>query len=591
MHARGVLCLFAAAAALNAQTLFFPLTDVRPGLRGVGKTVFSGATIDEFGVEILGVLKNVGPRQSVVLARLSGGSLENSGVLQGMSGSPVYIDGKLLGAVALAFQFSKEPIAGIRPIEDMISAARSNFRTAPRAQARLDDRRLTHLFPQPVSVQSGGGRLVEIATPVAFSGFTPGTLDEFMPELRAIGLEPAQGISGGGGAPSGELARASDLRPGAMISVQLLSGDMSVGADGTVTHIEGENVYAFGHRFLSVGETELPFARSEVVALAPNLSMSFKISAPQEWAGVVTGDYSAAVTGQLGRRAAMVPVSISVTGHNREGKPERPMNYKLAMVNDRYLAPFLLQMALYSAIDATERTLGTGALTLRGQIKFQGADPIRLDDMYAGEGNMPLQVSLAAAIPVAYLLQSGFENLKLENVSLAVEAFNEKKLWHIDQAWPSRKIVRPAESVDLAIVLLGPSGAEMTRTATYRVPVGARPGPLLFTVSDGTVANMNEYQRFIGKRLPSANQVVAFLNKLRSNTNAYVRAWRYDTSYIVQGRNLPQPPPSVSLILGGGQPALSGAEMAYTSDIAEMVVDVGNAVVSGSKTIQVEIEE
>jgi hypothetical protein len=546
--------------------------------------------VEEFGAEILGVLDNAGPKQSIILARLSGGSLEQTGIIQGMSGSPVYIEGKLLGAVALGFQFSKEPIAGIRPIADMIAASPVPAARSPRAEIRLPEQQLTHGFSRPAEVLSGGSRLVEIATPLSFSGFTSGAIDQFAAELRSIGLEPAQGLSGSG-RPSSEMGKAPDLLPGSMISVQLVSGDMSIGADGTVTHIDGNNVYAFGHRFLSVGKTELPFARAEVLTLAPNLMMSFKVSTAREWAGAVTGDYSAGVTGELGRSARMVPVSISVGGSHEPAENRRAARYSIEMVNDRYLAPFLLQMALYSAIDSTEPTLGTATLALNGQIEIEGADPIRLNDMFAGEGNVPLLVSMAAAIPMVYVFQSGFEDLRLTKVSLSVEAFEEKKLWQIEQVWPARKTVRPGEPLDLTIVLLGPNGAERVKKATYNVPAGARPGLLNFTVADGTYTNLGEYQQLFGRKHRSVNQMVSFLNKLRSNTNAYVRAWRHDTSYVVQGRSFPNPPPSVSLVLGKGQAALSGADMAYTSEVAEVVVNVGDAVITGSKTIQVEIKE
>lgn len=569
----------------------YPLKDVRAGLRGTGRTVFSGDRIEDFGVEILGVLENAGPKQSIILARLSGDPIERTGLLQGMSGSPVYIDGRLLGAVALAFPFTTEPITGIRPIEEMLRSPQAASGTAMQARVSLRDRQLTHLFPSREEFLSGNSRLVEIATPVSFGGFTSGTIDRFAPQLRALGLEPMQGISGGG-RPGERWGEPSALRPGSMISVQLLAGDMSIGAEGTLTHIEGTRIYAFGHRFLSVGATDLPFARAEVLTLAPNLSTSFKISAAREWMGAITGDFSTAITGELGRRAAMVPVAITVTGPAPDNKPRRRSSYRMEMVNDRYLSPLILQMAVYSAIDATERTLGAGALALRGQIEFQsGTAPIRLDNMYAGEGNVPMLAALAVAVPTAYVLQSGFEALKLKSVSLTVDVFGEKRQWQIDQIWPARKTVRPGDDVELTIVLAGENGAEQVRKINYTVPVGAPVGPLHFTVADGATTNLTEYQQLVGRPQRSAAQVVSFLNQLRTNTNAYVRVWRRDQGFRVQGRNLPGPPASVALILGQGQMTTSGTSLSYTSKIAELKIEGGEAVISGSKTIQVEVKE
>jgi hypothetical protein len=208
-------------SALQAAPAIFPLKDVRAGQRGIGRTVFNGSRVEEFQVEILGVLENLGPRESIILARLKGGPLENTGVMQGMSGSPVYIDGKLVGAVAMGFPLSKEAIAGIRPIEDMLRVDPGAAPARNVASASPPPRRRPFF--------AGETRLEEIATPVSFSGFTGATLDHFAPQLREFGWDPRQGISGGG-APSDRLGDPRQLEPGSMISVQLLSGDMSVGA-------------------------------------------------------------------------------------------------------------------------------------------------------------------------------------------------------------------------------------------------------------------------------------------------------------------------------------------------------------------------
>ena len=590
MIKRIVIAAALAVQALAAQTQIMPLAEVRPGMRGVGKTVFSGDRVEEFGVEILGVLENAGPKQSVILARLYGGPLEETGVLQGMSGSPVYIDGKLVGAVALAFPLSTEPIAGIRPIEEMLRGAPE---PAPRPTARLTpwEKDLTRSFPQPGEFLAGGSRMVEIATPVSFSGFTRATVDHFAPQLRALGLEPRQGVSGGG-ARSGEVVRGGKLEPGSMISVLLVTGDMSVGADGTVTYVDGGRIYAFGHRFLSVGATELPFARAEVLALAPNLATSFKISAARELLGAITADYSTAVRGELGRQAPLVPVSITVKGPSRGGGPERVSRYRMEMVNERFLSPFLLQMIVYSAIDATERTLGAETVVLRGEAEFEnGIGPVRLDDVYAGEVNVPVQASIGVAAPLAYLLQSGFDELRLKAIRLDVEVFAERRQWLIDQIWPSRKRVRPGESVDIMVALSGEDGAEQIHRVTYKVPPGAPTGPLYFTVADAMTTNLAEYYHLIGQRMRTPTQLVRLLNELRSNSGVYVRVWRPDRSYKVQGRSLPAPPPSVALVIGRTQPAAGGAATGYTSKVAELRIDLGDAAVTGSKTIQVEVRE
>lgn len=552
-------------------------------MHGTGRTVFSGARIEDFQVEILGVLENIGPKESLILAKLSGGPLAETGVLQGMSGSPVYIDGKLIGAVAMAFPFAKEPIAGIRPIEDMLRVG--NAKTEPVRQAAVSFHQadLTAVLGKPEEALAGQMRMVDIATPISFGGFTRATIEQFAPQLRALGLEPRQGVSSGGHIEAG-MGNPAALQPGSMISVQLMTGDLSIGADGTLTCIDHGKVYAFGHRFLSVGPTELPFARSEVLTLLPNLASSFKISSPKEWMGTISQDRNTAIAGELGQRAHLAPISISLT--HSGNKIER---YELQMVNDRFLAPFLMQIAVFSAIDSTERTLGAATYGVRGEIEFQGnAPPLKLDNMFAGDANTALQVSLSTAIPLAYVLQSGFSSLELKKVELDIDAFDEKKQLQIDQVVAAPHEVRPGGKVHVTTVLVGDNGAEVTRTVDYRVPVGAPPGPLCFTVSDGNMANLSEYRQIIGGTPRSAERLVANVNRLRANTKAYVRVWRPEPNFQLEGEDFPDPPPSLALILGASQTA---ATQARNSKVAELEISAGDAVITGGKTVQVEVKE
>jgi hypothetical protein len=561
-----------------AQMPIFPLRDVRAGQHAIGKTVFSGSKIEEFQVEILGVLENVGPRQSIILARLSGGPLAQTGVMQGMSGSPVYIDGRLVGAVALAFNFSKEPIAGIRPIEEMLAVGDSGHAAPPKVASNAAPKVSSNM-------DSFASKLIDIATPVSFSGFTAGTLEQFAPQLKKLGLEPRQGVSSGGKLPS-KLGAPASLRPGDMIAVELLSGDLSIGAEGTVTAVDGKAIYAFGHQFMSVGNTELPFARAEVLTLLPNLSSSFKISSPLEWMGSITEDRSTSIYGELGRKADTIPLEITVKDGRRA-----PLSYHMQMIQDRVLSPYIVQTAVYSAMDATERTLGLASYSLRGGVEFvQGVPALKLDNTYAGDFNVPLQASSGVASPLASILGAGFDALKIKSITLEIEASERKRLLQVDQVTASPKQVHPGDSVELSVTFTGENGLETQKSVRYRVPVGAPEGTLSFTVSDGTMTNALDYQQMSPAVPKSPTQLISFLNNLRPNTNAYIRVWRTDPAFEVQGQDLPDPPPSVGLILAKAQ-AAQGAWFPRGSKVDELQIETGDVVVSGSKTAQVEVKE
>ncbi|MDP8979215.1 MAG: hypothetical protein M3O35_01345 [Acidobacteriota bacterium] len=578
MTALRFLAFLIVASNLPGETAIFPLKDVRAGQRGIGRTVFSGNKIEEFQVEVLGVLDNLGPKQSVILARLSGGPLERTGVMQGMSGSPVYIDGRLVGAVALAFSFSKEPIAGIRPIEEMQAVGRG--RSFP-AQA-----------PAKTAVNMGAGKfdgeskLIEIATPVSFGGFTSTTLDQFAPQLRGFGLEPRQGVSSGGHLPT-KLGNPDQLRPGDMITVQLLSGDLSIGAEGTVTDVDGSRIFAFGHRFMSVGDTELPFARAEVLTLLPNLSTSFKISSAREWMGTILQDRSASIYGEVGRKAATAPLTITL--HGAQGPTSV---YHMETVNDRLLTPFILQMALFSSIDATERTLGLGSFTVRGSVDFEGLPSLKLDNTWSGDFNVPLLASTGISVPLATVLASGFDGLRIKNISVEIDAAEKKRVLQIDQVTPSRREVRPGETIELVVTLAGENGAEVQKTARYTVPQGAPAGTLQITVADASNSNLLDLQQLASAPAKSPSQLIGFLNALRPNTKAYARIWRSDPAYQVQGQDLPDPPPSVALILAKAQGTPQTLNLTlHGSKVAELALDAGDYFVTGSKTVQVEVKE
>ncbi len=559
------LFVSALGSLLHAAPAIFPLKDVRAGQHGVGRTVFSGSRVEEFQVEVLGVLDNIGPQQSIILVRLKGGPLENTGVMQGMSGSPVYIDGRLAGAVALGFPLAKEAIAGVRPIEEML-----------RVDPTLKPARGT--ASAPLRAQAGNGRLEEIATPVSFSGFTAATLDHFGAQLRDLGLDPRQGVSGGG-SPGDQLGDPRRIEPGSMISVELLSGDMSAGADGTVTFIDGDRIYAFGHRFLAGGPTELPFARSEVLALLPNLQASFKISTAREWMGVITEDRSAAISGMIGRRAVTVPMEIKIGAHT----------YHMAMIQDRVMTPLVTQMAVFSAIDATERSIGPSTYSVRGHLDFEGGSA-RVDNVYAGDLNTPAMAALGVATPLSYALGAGFDQMKLKNVAIEIGVADRRNLAQISDVAAPRQ-VRPGDEVEIMIALAGENGATITRTAHYHVPTGAVPGTLYITAADAASTNLLEYQSQIGTPSRSPQQVFELLNGLRSNTKAYLRVWRAEQAFTVEGRDLPNAPPSLALILGRVQTAAGTPIIMRGSKLAEIEIPVGEIMVTGSKTIQVEVKE
>jgi SpoIVB peptidase S55 len=617
LSAAGLLCAagfgrpsFSAAAAETPKIPIFPLSEIRPGMKGIGKTVFTGSKVEEFQVEVLGVLQNIAPRQSVILARLSGGPLENTGVAAGMSGSPVYIDGRLVGAVALGFQFSKEPIGGITPIEQMLQGFEDpatppapGVNTAWRFEPGHDeaggsdsDLRVVstatpELLPPVVNQASpvfwGGTQasLVPVATPLVLSGFTTEAIRQFEGPLRSLGLIPVQG---GGSGSSGDNAAGdpSRLQAGSMISVQLVRGDMGASADGTVTLVDQGRVYAFGHPFLSAGATEIPFSESQVITVLANYSSSMKLTTPGGLLGVIGQDRSSGISGVLGSKARTIPVEIEVAS-SRGANP----SYHFDVVNDRFLLPFLVNFTVFSAIGSTERLIGDSTLRVEETITIDGLPEVKSDSFVSASANNAAAAAQSAATPLAYLMQSGVGPLDIRNIHLRVASTDRRMAQEVEQVWGSKREVKPGDRLEVSVLLLAQDGKETLQKTAVEIPPSLTPGPLTITVADGASMDRQEAMRSGRLYLPkNPRQLVRAINKSRRNNRLYVRLARLETGFVLQGENFPSPPPSVVRALSGDPSASTNISPTVLSTIAEYDMAPVPSVVTGTKSITVTVK-
>jgi len=584
------------AAFLTAADLF-PLEQVKAGMRGTGRTVFSGEQVEEFEVEILGVLKNIAPGESLILARLKGGPLEKTGVAAGMSGSPVYLEGKLAGAVAYSFPFSTEPIAGLRPIHEMIERLDDGPPSPVNTAAGLGDPRWAvaesggrfipnpeaELWPAGPGAAASEPRLLPIATPVALAGFSERTFEVFGEQLRRLGLRPAQGVGGRG---------ASDEAPatpqaGSMIGVALIQGDMELSAAGTVTHVENNRLYAFGHRFLSSGPTEMPLLGSSVITMVPNLNNSFKIAASGGPLGVITQDRASGIFGELGRSAKLLPLEIRLKSSGQQRR------YRMELVKDRTLSPFLMQMAVFSAVDTTERQVGASSYRVSGQVDLgDGLPPLLLDNMYAGSNGVALQLATLTSIPLAYLLNLDFKDVSPRGIDLDIEVIDEEQRLDIDRGWASKTRARAGETIELAAALRDGAGEEIVKKTKFQIPPGTKPGVLEVTFSDGGSLNMLDWRIFASPtRAGDPTKLVRAMNRLRRNDRLYVRVWQSSQAFLLNTERLPSPPASVLALLSSPRAQGGGVTADWQSTIDEFELDGLDSVIQGSVSTRISVIE
>ena len=354
-------------------------------------------------------------------------------------------------------------------------------------------------------------------------------------------------------------------------------------ADGTITHREGDRIYAFGHRFLSAGPTQMPFSASRVVALLPSQVTSLKISAPGRLLGVIRQDRSAGVLGVIGEKARMIPVRIHLRSNGN-----REMHYQFEIVNDRFLSPFLLQLAVFGTLDATERLVGESSLAIRGTIMLDGLLPVKVENMFAATAQAPMLAALTTAVPLALLLQSGFPTVEVRSVDLQIISSDRRRLASLDQVWSSKREVRPGERLEITAVLRAEDGRETVKKVPVEIPASLGPGPLQVTVADGSSLNLAEVRQLPGGFAPKTPaQLVRAINKLRKNNRLYVRLSRPQTAFLLHGTQFPSPPPSLARVMANEPSVSSNIATSSVSTLAESELEPLPSVVMGRKTITV----
>src|SRR6266446_5953499 len=609
------LTLLLTVAALGVPAAQGPqptmnVDEIRPGMVAVGRTVFDGTRVEEFKVNILGVLENViGTHRNLILARLEGGPLANTGVIAGMSGSPVYIDGRLIGAVSYALgAFSKEPIAGITPIAEMTDSTtlagavrppgakiqldlpltRENLTTALRKALNWNrpfadsPRDAQFQGVSPVGGLAGGeiGALLRpIATPLVMSGFEPQVGELFGSAFSSQGFVPT---GGGVGLRPGEMPFEGPLKPGDAIGVMLVNGDLQMGGTGTVTHIEDDRVYAFGHPMYNLGPTEFPMTRAYVYTVLPSLFSSMKLSSTGEIIGTFLQDRATAIAGRLGPGPRMIPVTISLESGRAPNQ-----TFHFGVVNDQLFGPLMTYASILNTLGSYERQYGSATFGVRGSATVRSHDAIAFNNLFSGD-----QASMGAAAyvvaPITYLMGNDYEKVDLESVTVTFSSTEEPRTATLERVWLDDPRPRAGRTVPLKILFRTYRGEEVVRTLPIDIPANAS-GTLSLLVSDGARLSQTEQRE---ARLPqprSVDQMIKALNKARRNNTLYIKLLGSDAGAVVNGELLSSLPPSVLGVLEGDRNGGSFNPL-HSATIAEWELPTEHAV-AGSRTLSITVSQ
>jgi SpoIVB peptidase S55 len=614
MHIRRLasvlLLTVGALSGVRASAPQMAVSEIRPGMVGVGRTVFDGTHVEEFKAHIIGVLENViGTRRNLILAKLEGGPLANTGVIAGMSGSPVYVDGRLIGAVSYALgSFSKEPIAGITPIAEMTESTTMNESPRPSAarvhvEFPLTRDTLTAAFrkalswnrpfgDRPDDLQLSGvasvagltggqiGTLLRpIATPLVMSGFEPDVADTLGGAFRDQGFIPTGGSASG--LAHGEMPYDGPLKPGDAIGVEFVNGDLELGATGTVTHIDGDRVYAFGHPMYNLGPTEFPMTRAYVYTVLPSLFSSLKLSSTGEVIGTFLQDRATAIAGRLGPGPRMIPITLTL---DSDRAPKRTFHF--GVVNDQLFGPLMSYASILNTFSSYERQFGASTFGVHGTVAVKNHEAITFDNLFSGD-----QPSMGAATyviaPIVALMGNDYEKVELESVDLTITSAEEPRTATLERVWLDDPRPRAGRTVPLKVLLRTYRGEEVLRTLPIEIPPNAS-GTLSVLVSDGGRLGQAELREARMPQQPrSVPQMIRALNKARRNNTLYVKLLGSDAGAVVNGELLSSLPPSVLAVLEADRNG-GNFNPLHSATLGEWEIATEHAV-SGARTLTITV--
>lgn len=549
-----------------------PYEQVRAGMKGTGRTVLHGDHPESFDAEILGKLDRIGPGQNLILAKLTHPVIQETGVLEGMSGSPVYIDGKMIGAVAYSWGFAREAIAGITPIEEMIeipdaavpaprpSGAPSALVLPGAGEARtdlLDPARAAARFDAVLARFTRGGAasaFPPLGLPISVSGVAATWLSSRIPDAGGGALRfrvgggraSATGAPGASGAPpAGSGLPAPTLVAGDAVGAQLVRGDIDFTAIGTVTRVDGDRVLAFGHPFLQLGPVDYPMTRAHVETLLPSLSSSFKIASPTDVVGAFRQDRDNGLGGRLGERARMVPVKLALRS---EGRPARTFSYEV--VSDPLLTPVLLYLTVGGVLQSLEKAAGDASIEiLDGSVLVLDAErKADVSNFFSGQ-NAILEASSSVGIIAEALLHNEHEPVQLSGVDLTIRYAEGPRQARITGAWTDRSQVRAGERLVLTVGLKPYREQESQETITIEIPKELEPGRLTLHIGDAKTVTRIEQSGTDGLLPLDLDNLLELVNTLRKNQSLAILGTREEPSILIGSEPFPNLPPSKSSMI------------------------------------------
>ena len=593
----GLSCLLAAADIMK-------LSEIHPGMEGEGKTIFKGSTIETFRFKVLGVLDKFVSDKNLIIAELFAPELNEGGVIAGMSGSPAYIGGRLIGSVSYGLSnFSRKPIAGITPIEDILKIGAAGA-TVPNVEitdikidfSRENTRRVADAIRRELTARmtfSPARSFAPIKLFASSSGFSQESVS-FLQGLFVPLQSTANGTpsSGAPGALSGELqGKPIDtqkldpdlfrLRPADAVAIPLVRGDASYTATGTVTHVDGQKVYVFGHPFFNLGTVDFPLHKAEVISVVPSYESSFKLAATRNQVGAVQQDRFSGVLAEMGKAPYMIPLKIFLKNRNR--------NFSLEVVSHPLLTPALTYISLMNALQAEYQEFGYHSLRVSGKIFIEGEENVVLDDLFSGTAAFDEFSTLVMAINY-FLMTNREKNVRIQKMDFEISGRETVQKAELENVLVDKTAYLPDELMEIDMQLRNEKGEPFSEKIQVKAP-NLKPGSTFYLL----VADAAEITEFDTKAVKTTyfpadlGALIRAINNIRKNSRLYLKMFVPAPGIFIRGFEFSYLPASVGSVLLYNSLAKDQSSMAL-STVAEYQFEVP-AVVSGKKIFKLRIKE
>jgi hypothetical protein len=531
---------------------YMKLDDLHAGMKGVVRTVLTGVKVEDIPLEVVDVMRRVGPDKDVVIVRLLGDRIKELGVARGMSGSPVYVDGKLVGALSSAWRFVREPIAGVTPIDSMMKVrtnepAKEKVASAVtwRPGETIPSQRFIErmLNPTPAFTFIGPANMTTLQTPISVSGLSKTSASLLSEHLRAFDVAV---VEGGAGAPRADVPADFKLEPGGTLCIPLVRGDFEASALGTVTEIAGNRVYGFGHPLFGNGVVEYPLATGYIHIVVPTEEMSFKLGSVLRPVGSITVDQASAVAGELGKIPEMMKVVFDVKRRDLVGDSR----FNFDVVKDPRMMLTFLNAAIGGVLDVSGKPDTDVKIVQRVTMDVEGYPPLEMEEVFGGP-QAPVDAFATFVIPFGTILHNPYARVNIRSLHVSTEVIPGDPRAVIRSAETDKTDYRPGEDIDVRVTFQPFRGKIFIRHYKIKIPLDVPGGALMLLVCDAVTDERMESREMPHRFRPEDVQgIMEFFRRSRPTTDVVFRLSRQLPGLAVKGREMPGLPGSVISVLG-----------------------------------------